>query len=104
MGRHSIGAKTEPMQAVRHTTLPPPIDPAPETATMPKITAADVTAFDQKRRAMTPDEWMEPLRTGGSRVERSLRQTMRERGLLLANRVSAATRRLRKALAKGGRR
>ena len=104
MGRHSIGAKTEPMQTVRAGQLPPPIDPAPETESMPRITAADVAAYDKARKAMTPEEWMEPLRTGGARVERSLRQTMRERGLLLTNRVSAATRRLRKALAKGGRR
>ncbi|MDX3109719.1 hypothetical protein, partial [Nonomuraea angiospora] len=95
-------AITEPMRAVRMGT--PPINPEPATASMPAITAADVAAYDRAREEMTPDEWMEPLRTGGARVERSLRQTMRERRLLLVNRVSDATRRLRKALAKGGRR
>src|SRR5690606_29397617 len=57
MGRHSIGAKTEPMQAIN-----PPRDPAPETTSMPAITPADVAAYDQQRKAMTPEEWMQPLR------------------------------------------
>lgn len=103
MGKHrATGAVTEPMQAVRMGT--PPIDPKPETATMPAITAADVAAYDQARRDMTPEQWMEPLRTGGSRTERHLRQTMRQRGLLLAKRVGRRALRLRQALAKGGRR
>lgn len=105
MGKHraATGSITEPLRTVRRE-LPPPIDPAPETSSMPAITAADVAAYDQARDTMTAEEWMEPLRTGGGRVERSIRQTMRERGLLLVNRVSDATRRLRTAIAKGGRR
>lgn len=83
MGRHSVGAKTEPMRAV----LPPPIDPAPETATMPKITADDVEAYDRARRlADDPDAWLAPLRPGGPddrRTELTLRITLRTRGLAL---------------------
>jgi hypothetical protein len=90
------------MRAVRPTA--PPIDPEPATASMPRITAADVAAYDEKRKAITDtDEWMAPLRTGGSRTERHLRKTMRERGLLLAKRVGRQAARLRAALAKGGR-
>jgi len=81
MGRHSIGAKTEPMQAIN-----PPRDPAPETTSMPAITPADVAAYDQQRKAMTPEEWMQPLRPGGPadrRTELTLRLTLRSRGLAL---------------------
>lgn len=81
MGRHSIGAKTEPMQAIN-----PPRDPAPETTSMPAITPADVAEYDQKRQAMGPEEWMSPLRGGGSedrRTELKLRLTLRSRGLAL---------------------
>jgi hypothetical protein len=102
-GKHRAraAAVTEPMRAVRRDA--PPIDPEPATASMPRITAADVTAYDQARRAITDtDEWMAPLRTGGSRTERHLRQTMRERGLLLAKRVGRQALKLRAALAKGG--
>ncbi|MGP4093019.1 hypothetical protein [Nonomuraea sp. KM90] len=100
-GKHrATEALTEPMRPVRRES--PPINPEPATSSMPAITAADVAAYDQARKEMTPEEWMKPLRTGGARVERSIRHTMRERRLLLANRVSSATRRLRKALAKGG--
>ncbi|MGR6922654.1 hypothetical protein ACU635_51085 [[Actinomadura] parvosata] len=102
MGKHRAraGAITEPMRAVRRDA--PPINPEPETATMPRITAADVAAYDQARKAITDtDEWMAPLRTG---VERHLRQTMRQRGLLLAKRVGRQAARLRQALAKGGNR
>lgn len=100
MGRHSATARTEPMRAVRPTR--PPIDPEPATATMPRITAEDVEAYERARREMTPEEWLTPLRTGGTRVERRMRQTMVDRGLLLAKRVGRQAARLRAALAKGG--
>ncbi|MEU4577468.1 hypothetical protein [Nonomuraea sp. NPDC023979] len=104
-GRHRAapGAVTEPIQIVRQE-LSPPIDPAPKTASMLKITAADVAEWEQRRKAMSPEEWLEPLRHGGTRTERRMRATMRERGQLLARRVSDQAKRLRAALAKGGRR
>lgn len=102
-GRHrATEALTEPIKAIN-----PPIDPAPETASMPAITAADVAEWDQRRKEMNdPDEWMAPLRTGGARVERQMWQTFRERSLLLAKRVGRRALKLRRALAlaKGGRR
>lgn len=105
MGKHrAVEALTEPMRPVRVGI--PPINPEPETASMPAITAAEVAEYDRKRAEMTPEQWMEPLRTGGTRVEHRLRRTMRERGQLLANRVSDAKLKVRRALAlmKGGRR
>lgn len=102
-GKHRAGAVTEPMKAVR-PPLPPPRDPAPETASMPAITPEDVAAYDLARKTMDADEWMGPLRTGGGRVEARMRATFRERGLILAKRVSRKALRLRAALAKGGRR
>jgi hypothetical protein len=50
-----------------------------------------------------PDVWMEPLRTGSARTERRIRQTLAERGLLLARRIGRRALRLRRVLAKGGR-
>ncbi|WP_084963301.1 hypothetical protein [Thermoactinospora rubra] len=102
-GRHRrTGELTEPMPVVRPTA--PPIDPEPETATMPALTPADVAEWERLRKEITdPDEWLAPLRTGGTRVEHRMRQTMRERGLLLAKRVSRRARRLRAALWKGER-
>lgn len=102
-GRHAATpwALTEPMKAVRPVT--PPIDPEPETSSMPRLTVADIEEWDRRRSAMTAEEWMEPLRTGGNRTEHRMRATMRERGLLLVNRVSRRARRLRQALARGGR-
>lgn len=102
-GRHaaSPGTLTEPIQAVR--PLAPPIDPAPETSSMPQLTVADIEEWDRRRSAMTAEEWMKPLRTGSNRTEHRMRATMRERGLLLVNRVSRRARRLRQALARGGR-
>jgi hypothetical protein len=99
-GRHRAapGALTEPMKAVN-----PPINPEPETATMPAVTADDIAEFERRREEMTAEQWMEPLRHGGSRVEARMRQTFRERGLILAKRVGRKALRLRAALAKGGR-
>ncbi|MFG3439870.1 hypothetical protein ACGF0J_21705 [Nonomuraea sp. NPDC047897] len=102
-GRHRAvaDAKTEPMSA-----LTPPRDPSPETATMPAIRPdqSEWDAWAQFQKGDDPDAYMAPLRTGGSRVEARLRQTMRERGLILAKRVGRKALRLRAALAKGGRR
>lgn len=115
MGRHSADAVTAPLKAVTRPAeltpamesvqaLGPAIDPRLETATMPAITAADVAEFERRRKEMTAEQWMEPLRHGGSRVEARMRQTFRERGLILAKRVGRRALRLRAALAKGGRR
>ncbi|MEV1245170.1 hypothetical protein [Nonomuraea sp. NPDC049750] len=97
-GRHRAAteALTEPMKAVN-----PPIDPEPETATIPAV--SDWDAWDPRRES-DPDRHMEPLRHGGARVEARMRQTFRERGLILAKRVGRRALRLRSALAKGGRR
>lgn len=118
MGRHAAPphAVTEPMKVVTRPaqvapeTTPmravnPPINPEPETVTMTAITADDIAEFERVRKATTdPDEWMEPLRHGGARFEARMRQTFRERGLILAKRVGRRALRLRAALAKGGRR
>ncbi|MEV0616092.1 hypothetical protein AB0I81_22455 [Nonomuraea sp. NPDC050404] len=98
-GKHrATGAVTEPMQPVRRDT--PPVNPEPETATMPAITS-DWDDWDPKRET-DPDRHMEPLRHGGRRVEARMRQTFRQRGLILAKRVGRQALRLRQALAKGG--
>lgn len=106
MGRHArVGELTEPMAAVKAVRpTAPPIDPAPKTATMPAISAAEVAEWDLRRAAMLDaDEWLDPLRTGGTRTEHRMRATFKERGLILAKRVSRKALRLRAALAKGGR-
>lgn len=103
MGRHArVEALTEPMRAIR--PVAPPIDPEPETATMPAISAADVAEWDRRRAEMTdPNEWLAPMLTGGARAERRMVATFRERGMFLAKRVGRKALRLRAALARGGR-
>lgn len=70
------------------------------TAPQQKHTADVLSEWEQIWRSQNPDEWMEPLRHGGSRVEQRMRQTYRDRGLLLAKRVGRKARRLRQALAR----
>ncbi|MBB2914913.1 hypothetical protein FHS43_006225 [Streptosporangium becharense] len=54
-------------------------------------------------REQNPDAWLAPLRTGGTRTERRIRQTLAQRGLLLVKRAGRRALRLRRALVKGGR-
>ena len=75
--------------------------PGRHTAPQPRVTDDVLAEWERIWRSQNPDEWMEPLRHGGSRVEREMRKTYRERGLLLAKRVGRRARRLRQALARG---
>lgn len=107
-GRHAAGAVTEPMKAIRPAA--PPIEPSLNTEAMPAITPDMADAWDDwktthGRKGPDAADWLAPLLTGGTKVEQRLRQTMRERGLILVNRVSRRAKRLRTALArtKGGR-
>lgn len=80
MGKHSKTADETP-------TLP-----------MPQVTVGELDSWERLWRSQNPDEWLAPLRAGGTRVERRLRRTYRERGLLLAKRVSNRARRLARRL------
>ncbi|MGW5259622.1 hypothetical protein ACWEQG_01525 [Microbispora sp. NPDC004025] len=73
------------------------------TAPQRKLTDDVLAEWEQLWRSQNPDEWMGPLRRGGSRVEQRMRQTYRDRGLLLAKRVGRKALRLRQAISKGGR-
>lgn len=69
-------------------------------------TAEDLSAWDAwdaLRKTDDPDEWMAPLRRGGTRAERQMRATFRDRGLMLARRAGRKALRLRAALADGDR-
>lgn len=52
------------------------------------------------RLAAEAEAWTQAWRSGGTRAERQLRKTMRERGLLLVRRAGRRARRLRAALAR----
>ncbi|MEU1736506.1 hypothetical protein [Streptosporangium sp. NPDC020145] len=70
---------------------------------MGRHTRDDLAEWAEVWQEKDPAAWVAPLRTGGARTERRIRQTLAERGLLLARRVGRRARRLRRALAKGGR-
>ncbi len=64
----------------------------------------DLSMWTSTWESTDTDAWMAPLRTGGTRTEHRIRATMRGRGLLLVRRAGRKALRLRRALAKGGRR
>jgi hypothetical protein len=63
----------------------------------------DLSMWTSTWESTNTDQWMAPLRNGGTRTERRIRHTLAERGLLLARRAGRRAERLRRVLAKGGR-
>ncbi|GII88215.1 hypothetical protein Ssi03_62050 [Sphaerisporangium siamense] len=55
----------------------------------------DLSMWEMTWKSTDTDQWMAPLRSGGTRAERRIRQTFADRGLLLVRR---AGRRARRAL------
>lgn len=75
---------------------------APITAPIARVTPDELADWEAIWAEQNPDAWMEPLRKGGARAEARMRATFRERGLLLARRVSRKALRLRRAVARMG--
>ncbi len=76
----------------------------PETPRGRRPRRVDLSMWTSTWESTDTDAWMAPLRTGGTRTEHRIRATMRGRGLLLVKRAGRKALRLRRALAKGGRR
>ncbi|RBQ21537.1 hypothetical protein DP939_02175 [Spongiactinospora rosea] len=82
----------------RHRADDDSTDPSALAATAP---IADLADWERIWRETDPDAWLAPLLSGGTRVERAMTRTMRERGQLLAKRVGRRAARMRAAIWRG---
>ncbi|PZG49841.1 hypothetical protein C1I98_11025 [Spongiactinospora gelatinilytica] len=85
----------------RHRAEDGSTDPYPVATTAPVRPIADLADWENVWRETDPDEWLAPLRSGGTQIERAMRRTMRARGQLLAERVGRRAARMRAAFWKG---